>query len=244
MSKKRTKKNQKMRKIKKYLLISFCTIQTVAIALLAIYIFNINRTSNESKKDDYFKYENFVFLGDSITDWYPFEDFYSSDVPIINSGFAGYTSEELLKDMDKTVYQYNPTKVFIQVGTNDLNCDNPDTEKILKNITRIINNVKKNRPNSEVYLESIYPINKTDDEKINKGCVGKRENIDIVSLNEKLEEYCNNNDVVYIDLYDELSDDRGDLKLEYTTEGLHLSREGYQVVSKILKQYLKEKKDE
>ena len=35
-------------------------------------------------------------------------------------------------------------------------------------------------------------------------------------------------------MYKELSDDDGNLKLEYTREGLHMSDEGYEVITKKL----------
>ena len=241
MSKSKKRKKQRFQEIKKYSLLVICLIQTISIFLLVSYIISINNgTEKKIENAKTYKYDNFVFLGDSITDWYPFEEFYSPDVPIINSGFAGYTSEDLLKNMDETVYKYNPTKVFIQVGTNDLNRDNHDIDKVYKNIVKIIKNIKSNRPSTKVYLESIYPINTSNDERIDKVCVGIRENVEIVELNKKLKDFCDKNDVVYINLYDKLSDAGGDLRLDYTKEGLHLSDKGYLAVSNELKKYIKE----
>lgn len=142
--------------------------------------------------------------------------------------------------MDETVYKYNPTKVFIQVGTNDLNCEDSNSEVAYNNIIKIISNIKKNRPNAQIYLESIYPVNQSDDEKIQKETTGKRNNEEIEELNEQLEEYCKNNEVKFVDMYKELVDKDGNLKLEYTADGLHLSTEGYTKVSNVLKKYIKE----
>ena len=55
-----------------------------------------------------------------------------------------------------------------------------------------------------------------------------------------LKKYCESNNINYIDVYSELADEDGNLKLEYTKEGLHLSQEGYSVVSNILKKYITE----
>ena len=77
-------------------------------------------STKKEKKKDYSK-ENIVFLGDSITDWCPFDALYDKDIPIINSGRAGYRTFSILEEMDDLVYKYNPTKVFILIGTNDLN---------------------------------------------------------------------------------------------------------------------------
>ena len=245
--KKQSKKKKNNTKINKVLLLSNF-IELVLIIILATYMWNIKSSykrleveKNEAVKAADRKGDNYVFLGDSITDWYPISDFFSDDTPIINSGFAGDKTKDLLKDMDETVYRYNPTKVFIQIGTNDLNCDDSNGEVAYNNIVKMIKNIKKNRPYTKIYLESVYPVNQTDDEKIIKTTTGKRTNEDIMKLNSKLKEYCEDNDVIYVDIYDVLLDDEGNLKLEYTVDGLHLSTEGYSVVSKVLKQYIKEK---
>lgn len=245
MSKRKNKKRKKQI-VKKYASLIMNVIQMIVIICLLLYTVNNKTESHDINNNDInsLKNENYVFLGDSITDWYPFSDFYSPDIPIINSGFAGYTTDDLLKNMDDTVYKYNPTKVFIQIGTNDLNFDDADNDKIYNNIIKIIKNIHKNRPQADIYLESIYPVNRTDDEKINIKSVGRRENIDIVILNKRLKDYCDNNDVEYIDIYDELSDNKGDLKLEYTVEGLHLTKKGYLQVTNKLKEYIMEDKNE
>lgn len=248
MKKKKSKKSKKNNvKINK-LLALFNFIELALIIVLAMYIFNIksdfqklNKEKEEAVKAADQKGENYVFLGDSITDWYPISEFFSDKTPIINSGFAGDKTKDLLQDMDETVYKYNPTKVFIQIGTNDLNCDDSNGEVAFDNIVKMVKNIRKNRPYAKVYVESIYPVNQTDNEKINKNTTGKRTNEDIMKLNEKLKKYCEDNDVIYVDIYDALLDDEGNLRLEYTVDGLHLSTEGYSVVSEVLKQYIKEK---
>ena len=57
-------------------------------------------------------------------------------------------------------------------------------------------------------------------------------------MNQQIQELCEEYQVTYINLYDKLIDKEGNLKLEYTKEGLHMSDEGYQVITKELKKYL------
>ncbi len=44
--------------------------------------------------------------------------------------------------------------------------------------------------------------------------------------------------VEFLSVFDSLTDQAGQLKKEYTTDGLHLSIAGYQALSKALKDYL------
>lgn len=243
--KRKSKKNIKTKNNK--VLIMLNLIQTVLIIVLALFIWNtetemknIEKAKEKAVKEVKTKQgKNYVFLGDSITDWYPFNEFFDGNTPIINSGFAGYKTKDLLNNLDETVYRYNPTKVFIQIGTNDLNSDDSNSEIAYDNILELIKEIKTNRPYAEIYLESIYPVNQ-DCEKTNKQSTGKRENKEIVKLNNKLKEYSKENGVTYLDMYNKLSDENGNLKPEYTYDGLHLNSDGYSKVSNEIKKCIEE----
>lgn len=182
--------------------------------------------------------DNYLFLGDSITDFYDLEKFYP-DMPVVNSGISGHTTQDILNDMENRVYKYNPSKVFIVIGINDL-AREVKVDEIVDNIKKIVNNIQENRPYCEIYLESVYPINRTDDDKIDKGVVtDKRKNEDVREINKKLKEFSKKEQITYIDMYAILKDDDDNLKIEYTTEGLHISEEGYEVITEEIKKYLK-----
>jgi lipolytic protein G-D-S-L family len=176
--------------------------------------------------------DNYLFLGDSITDFYDLDKYYK-DLPVVNSGISGNTTDDILKDMKKRAYQYNPSKVFLLIGTNDLDLKH-SKEDVIGNIEKILEEIKSNRPKAELYLESIYPVN----HDIRRNNAGNRKNSDIKEINEKLEDYCEDNDITYIDMYDLLKDEEGNLKEEYTKDGLHLSDKGYEVVTKEIKQII------
>lgn len=183
-------------------------------------------------------FDNFVLLGDSITEWYPIDEFYD-DLPVVNSGVAGYKTKDILDNLKKMVFIYNPTKVFLLIGTNDIK-ENPNEKEVISNIQNIISEIQRLRPKAKVYLQSIYPVNNGDDEKVNKNTVGDRSNDVIRSINKKLEKYYQNTDVTYIDVYSELANKEGDLDLKYTEDGLHLSNLGYLRVTKTLLPYFQD----
>lgn len=176
--------------------------------------------------------DNYLFLGDSITDFYDLDKYYP-DMPTVNSGVSGNTTEDILKDMKKRAYQYNPSKVFLLIGTNDLDTKH-SKEDIVKNVEKIISELKENRPKAELYIESIYPVNPD----VRRSKSGNRNNDDIKQINKELKKYCKENKINYINLYDLLKDENDNLKEEYTKDGLHLSDEGYKVVTEEIKKKL------
>ena len=189
---------------------------------------------NTNNISDILKKENIVFLGDSITDFYPIADIFN-DLPIVNSGKSGYKTDDILSRMDNMVYRYNPTKVFLLIGTNDLNDTSEESiEKVEENITKIVQNIKDHRKNAKIYVESIYPVNKS----VRDWVVDKRENEVIREVNEYLKNYCEENDCTYIDIYNILKDQDGNFAKKYTTDGLHVNDLGYARISQELAKYL------
>lgn len=238
MAQKNKKTNKKGKETKKDLIDKIKKIHFLNIALVVIIIslllfimvhfIVVEHGPKEIKVINNILDNNYVFLGDSITEGYDLNKYYS-DYPVVNSGIGGYTTTKILEKMDTMVYRYNPTKVFLLIGTNDI-AQNNSKEDIIKNIDNIIDEIKANRKYTKIYVESIYPI---DEEKEKK-----RDNKLINDINKDIKELCNKKGVEYINIHDLLMDDYGNLRDEYSNDGLHLTDQGYEVVTKELKKYL------
>ena len=190
-------------------------------------IFNIKVKGND----------NFVFLGDSLTEYYSLKEYYEN-LPVINSGVGGNTTNDILDDLEDRVYKYNPSKVFLLIGINDMK-KGRDEEYILNNIVKIVNEIKKNRPHAKIYVESLYPINNSDNEKINHESLVNRTNEKIDNVNRMLKEKYENTNVTYIDINSKMKEN-GILKLDYTVEGVHITPLGYINITRLLLPYLAE----
>lgn len=180
--------------------------------------------------------ENIVFLGDSLFDLYDLKHYYEG-VKTVNSGVSGATSKNVLENMEARVYRYNPSKVFLLIGTNDYFTD-VSLEGIASNIRSIVKNIKDNRPYSEVYVLSVLPIHSEISDRNYPYYAGVRSNEDIDKTNVLIKKVCNEEKVDYINLHDKLLDDSGRLNEEYTSDGLHISEKGYEVITKELNNYL------
>ena len=203
---------------------------------LSLSVDDLNNTIEDNKEDieklDK-NYINYLFLGDSITDFYDLDKYYEG-LPVVNSGISGNTTEDILNDMKNRVYNYNPSKVFLLIGINDLG-KGASNEEVFSNIKNIITNIKKNKPAVKIYIESIYPINKNiDEDKIIK----VKDNSSIIKINDLLKEYCKEEHYTYINMYDILVDEDGNFNEKYTDDGLHPNENGYEIITKELKKYL------
>ena len=236
---------------KKKVLLKFSLLFLILVIIISILLVIYNNHQKELEREEKIrqeeikkkrlelekKSENIVFLGDSITDWYDLGKYYKGS-NVVNSGMAGNQTKNLLDQIEKRVYIYNPTKVFILIGTNDIVDSTRTNEEIADNIEEMVKKIQKNRSNAKIYVESIYPVNNTDNSKVDKTVVKKRTNKRIKEINNLIKKMCQNKKVTYIHMYDELIDSEGTLNLEYTRDGLHMNDKGYEKVTNKIKKYI------
>lgn len=212
---------------------SFMLLVGILLCVNEQEIIKINSRLERLERYTYNK-ESIVFLGDSITSRYDLNKYFPN-YNVYNSGIAGNMTKDILENMENRIFAYNPTKVFILIGTNDLVYSGLDNDGIKNNIEEIINKIYEKNSNTKIYLESIYPVNNS----LNKEIVETRTNDNIKDLNNKIEKICNNK-CTYINMYDNLTDKNGNMKRIYTVDGLHLNKIGYKVITNKLIKYLDE----
>ena len=176
-----------------------------------------------------------IFMGDSITEeWgklYP--DFFHNE-SFINRGIGGQTTPQMLVRFRQDVIGLNPKAVFILAGTNDIagNTGPSSTEMIANNIFSMaelaINHGIK------TILSSILPVYKYP-------WAEHIENVPetIKDVNLQLEKFCDADDLLYLDYYSSMVNEKCGLKNEYTTDGVHLNKAGYEVMSNLVFEILK-----
>lgn len=176
-----------------------------------------------------------LFLGDSIVEYFPLYELLKTSKTLINRGIRGYRSDLLLEHLESLLFGQAVDKVFLLIGTNDIGKEIPQQE-IVKNMESIIQTVARNYPLAEVCLLSVLPVNET---AIYKKRVHRRSNQKIQDLNHAYQElasaYMN---VIFVNVYDNLLDETGQLKEAFTTDGLHLTVAGYQALAERIAEQL------
>ncbi|MDK6972520.1 MULTISPECIES: SGNH/GDSL hydrolase family protein [Streptococcus] len=169
-----------------------------------------------------------LFLGDSIVEYFPLYELLKTPKTVINRGIRGYRSDLLLEYLDSLLFGQAVDKIFLLIGTNDIGKEIPQQETV-KNVESIIQTIARNYPLAEICLLSVLPVNES---PTYKKRVHLRSNRKIQSLNHVYQEltsaYMN---VTFVNVYDSLLDEAGQLAEAFTTDGLHLTVAGYQVLA-------------
>ena len=165
---------------------------------------------------------NIVMLGDSITSYAHWGELLNRD-DIANFGIAGDTTESIIRRIND-VNLVSPARCFLMAGINDIFAGT-SVDKIMINYKEIVNYLKQN--NIEVTIQSTLYISKKASEFEFTGKNWEMINTNVYTLNELLKQFCIENDMIFLDI-NELLAKEGILEEQYTTDGLHLNKKGYE----------------
>ena len=173
-----------------------------------------------------------IFIGDSIVEYYPLQELLGTTKTIVNRGIRGYQTGLLLDNLDAHLYGDAVDQIVLLIGTNDIGKDIPMSQA-LTNLESVIQSISRDYPLSQIKLVSILPVHQGEEYK---QTVYIRTNEKIKGWNQAYQDLASAYmQVEYVSVFEELLDQEGQLKSDYTTDGLHLSVSGYQALTKALK---------
>ncbi len=169
-----------------------------------------------------------VFFGDSITDIWKLADSFPGK-PYINRGIGGQTTPQMLVRFRQDVIDLHPKVVVILAGTNDIagNTGPMRNEDIEANLASMADLARVH--GIRVVFSSVLPVHNYTERA--KDFFAQRPPARILQLNDWLKKYCAENQVVYLDYFSALVDDKGLLKKDLADDGLHPNAAGFKVMA-------------
>ena len=170
----------------------------------------------EIENEKYGDYEvDVAFLGDSLTDGYDIQKYYPQYLAL-NRGIGGDTTFGLEKRLKVSVYDLKPKVAVMLIGANNFDTMFDNYENILKGF-------KENIPDTKIVLLSLTSMG---------GAWGKN-NQKAAYNNVKIKILAEKYGYEFVDLYSPLLNlETGEIYAEYTSDGGHLTQEGYEVFTK------------
>jgi lysophospholipase L1-like esterase len=172
-----------------------------------------------------------VFMGDSITDGWKLNEYFPGK-PFVNRGISGQTTPQMLIRFRPDVLALKPRVVVILAGTNDLagNTGPMTIEAIEGNLQSMAELARAN--GIRVVMSSIMPV--SDYAKNKEGApinqTVRRPPEKILAVNQWIKRYAQENDLVYLDYFSPMADEKGFFKAELSGDGLHPNQKGYEVM--------------
>lgn len=167
--------------------------------------------------------QSIVFLGNSITDFGLWSEFFGSNPYIVNRGIQGIESPEVLDNL-ALIGSGHPAKVFLMIGINDFNTPG----RVVPNIRRMIGVLREKSPKTTIYVQSILPCN-----------LAARATVP-PTLNPQIKDLCDELGVTYIDIYGAMTQITGNTTMpaNMTDDSLHPNVFGYRIWCNLIQDYV------
>ena len=185
-----------------------------------------------------------VFAGSSLMEQFPVNELLMDlgiHLTIYNRGVGGFTTAELAEALEPCIIDLAPKHLFINIGTNDLNGPDYTLSGLIERYESILRMIRAKLPETKLYLLAYYPVNEAvGSQNPFMGQVFQyRTNARIREANQAVEQLAQRMDAVYLDLNDSITDESGNMKAEYTIEGMHMYADGYMEILQRLLPVLK-----
>ena len=169
-----------------------------------------------------------VFFGDSITDIWKIDESFPGK-PYINRGIGGQTTSQMLVRFRQDVIDLQPKAVVILAGTNDIagNSGPISNEGIEANFKSLAELARAH--NVRVIYSSILPVYNYTPQS--QDFFAQRPMERILGLNKWLKDYCAANDLIYLDYFAAMLDDKGLLRRDFADDGLHPNKAGFAIMA-------------
>ncbi|MEN3322243.1 GDSL-type esterase/lipase family protein [Mariniflexile soesokkakense] len=171
--------------------------------------------------------ETIVFTGSSsVRMWKDIQKLFP-EYQIINSGFGGSQTIDLLNYTDDLILKYKPKKVFIYEGDNDIS-DKKRRKEILNTFSVIISKIKEQNASTQIILISPKP-------SIARWHLKRK----YIKLNKKLKKICEEDDSLeFANVWDIMLENRKIKKELFIKDGLHMNEAGYNLWYSVIKNYV------
>ncbi|MDJ0702724.1 MAG: GDSL-type esterase/lipase family protein [Leptolyngbyaceae cyanobacterium MO_188.B28] len=156
-----------------------------------------------------------VVVGDSLSLWLPSE-WLSTDRFWLNQGISGDTTAGILRRLSAFA-QTRPDTIHVMAGINDLK-NGASNAEVVSNLRQIMEQLHQTHPQAKIIVYSILPTR-----------VANIPSDRIRGLNQQIAQTAQQVGIDYFDLQPNFADSDGDLRPELTTDGIHLTPQGYRV---------------
>lgn len=171
-----------------------------------------------------------VFMGDSITDFWPRRSTFFPGKPYVDRGISGQTTPQMLVRFRPDVIALKPKVVVILAGTNDIagNTGPMTDEDIQGNLATMAELAKAH--GIKVVFSSILPVSESHRNPEMAPQTVQRPMPRITAINDWMKKYAAENGHVYLDYLSKMVDEKGLLRADLSNDDLHPNAAGYAIM--------------
>lgn len=187
---------------------------------------------------------DFVFIGDSITEFWDLPLFFGTEKVLLNRGVGGDVPQIIMKRFEADVLQLKPEYCVLMAGTNCANhmMDNIWVGTKGESFEKVTNDVIES-------LTALVDLCISSGQKLILGAITPaivppvdRRNEMILIVNEQMKRYCEAHradNIYFVDYHTPMYDPETKMmRSDCTTDGIHPDARGFQVMTSVLRETL------
>lgn len=181
-----------------------------------------------------------VFTGSSLMEQFPLNELMMSmgiQKVAYNRGFGGYITTQLMEVLDECVLDLEPSTIFINIGTNDLDRSDDPIPTLISNYRQILQRIRTRLPECRIVMMAYYPVANMALPFAPPGR-SPRTNAVIDKANEAAAELAKEMGCEFISVNHVLKDENGYLKDEFASDPIHMWPNAYAKILEELKPLL------
>jgi len=171
-----------------------------------------------------------LFIGSSsFTKWTSLQQDFPA-IPVLNRAFGGSTLLDVIRFEEEVVFKYQPRKIVIYCGENDLASSETITPTEVFNRFKILyEDIRKQQPKVPIVYVSIKP-------SISRWNMKDKQ----IESNKLIEDFINKNrNIAFVNIWDQMLDENGNPKKDiFSSDNLHMNEKGYEIWIAALKDKL------
>ena len=182
-----------------------------------------------------------LLAGSSLMENFPVNEMLMSrgnTKTVYNRGIGGMVLDQYIENVQTVILDLAPSKLFINIGTNDLSFPGDTVGNIIVKYRRLLQIVMDKLPDCKITLLAYYP--RTAGTPVPPPIPGRiaRTQENVNSANEKLEELARELGLDFLNLNAAVSGPDGYMDPAIATDDIHFSPAGYERVLDLLEPYL------
>lgn len=158
-----------------------------------------------------------VFIGDSITEHFPLDRAFPGR-NVVNRGISGDHITGVTERIDVSAGLLSPERVYLMIGINDITWGQQATpEQLGADFGDLLDALAAACGGAEITVQSILPV----------ATRWSTDNPNVRALNGIIRGHAERLGLRYLDLHPRMASASGELRAEYTGDGVHLTLAGY-----------------
>jgi lysophospholipase L1-like esterase len=175
-------------------------------------------------KEENLEWQHVVLLGDSITEGFEVPKYFRGrrvlnrgiGADVIGNNMPADDPRGVLQRLDNSVFDCAATDLFILIGINDLNSGRT-VDSLEAGYRELLKRIREKRPDLRIVVQTVLPT---------RG-IHAKQNAPVVEFNQRLKKLAPQYNCTLLDLHALMRDAAGQLKAEFTEDGLHLKEPAY-----------------